>query len=105
MFTPVSQTGGDTGNVAVGQIGSDGAYSLTTFDEGDGAVLGQHVVTVETQKMTMEQLKKQNLTPDGRIIYKMPKPAVPSKYTSGQSSPLRYTVSAGGNTIDIDLQD
>ena len=45
-FTPATGKGGESGNVAFGKIGADGSYDLTTFDTGDGAVLGQHIVTV-----------------------------------------------------------
>ncbi len=44
-FTPDASKGGETGQVASGQIESDGSYELTTFDTGDGAILGQHVIT------------------------------------------------------------
>ena len=32
---------------AIGAIGTDGAYRLTTFHSNDGAILGKHVVTIE----------------------------------------------------------
>src|SRR5215475_82944 len=49
MFTPVAGSASDSARIATGQIESDGSYSLTTFDTGDGAVLGQHLVTVESR--------------------------------------------------------
>src|SRR5262249_3000951 len=42
-FTPSE---GGSGQIATGQIGPDGSYTLTTFNTGDGAVLGKHKVTV-----------------------------------------------------------
>jgi hypothetical protein len=30
---------------------------------------------------------------------------VPSKYTNPEKTPLRYTVEAGGKTIDIEMKD
>ena len=40
MFVP------QTGKAATGNIGPDGHYTLTTYDEGDGAVLGTHRVEI-----------------------------------------------------------
>src|SRR5579884_1223222 len=45
-FVPRSGPGAATGQGATGEIGSDGSYTLTTFDKGDGAVLGEHTVLV-----------------------------------------------------------
>ena len=36
-----------TGRSASGRIQPDGTYTLTTFDEGDGAIVGSHEVTIE----------------------------------------------------------
>ena len=48
IFTPISGKVEGGGQIATGQIQSDGSYSLTTFDTDDGAVLGQHAVTVQS---------------------------------------------------------
>ena len=99
IFTP--SKGDSGGHVATGPIGSDGSYSLTTFDTGDGAVIGQHVVTVEArEKMSGSPKDKQ-----GRITYKPSKMAVPDKYTNPAKTPFRYTVEPSGNTINLELKD
>jgi len=103
IFTPVQGKGGDTGQNAVGQLGSDGSYELTTFDTGDGAILGQHTVTVQADSKDINELNK--IRPDGTVPYILPKPAIPEKYTNATKSPLRFTVSAGSNTYDIQLKD
>ena len=46
VFTPAGGKGGETGQNATGEINSDGTYEMTTFNTGDGAILGQHIVTV-----------------------------------------------------------
>ena len=46
VFTPATGKGGETGQDATGEIDSDGTYEMTTFNTGDGAILGQHIVTV-----------------------------------------------------------
>jgi hypothetical protein len=100
VFTPASGKGGETGQVATGEIDSSGNYEMTTFSTGDGAILGQHVVTVTAQKGDMPK-------PDatGRINYVLPKNETPAKYASADKSPLRCTVVAGGTTFDIELKD
>jgi hypothetical protein len=104
VFTPVGGTQSSAARIATGQIESDGSYTLTTYDTGDGAVLGQHIVTVESRG-TGEDIKKLNVKPDGRIAYKLPKNTVPDKYNKPDRTPLKHTVEAGNNTVDIDLKD
>ena len=122
MFTPVAGgKGGATGQVAAGQLGSDGSYTLTTFEEGDGAILGQHVVTVEAREGNVAEL---NLpaTPGakpkpsfkvasgrrvgvGKVPYISPKALIPRKYMDPESSPFRHTVEPGDNRVDLELID
>ncbi len=102
-FTPEAGKGGSTGQVATGQIGSDGSYSLTTFDTDDGAILGQHVITVQTSGVDGMTLGKPKA--DGTIDYKLPKSLVPEKYAKADKSPLRYTVVSGKNTYLVELTD
>ena len=100
VFTPATGKGGDSGQVATGEISSNGTYELTTFSTGDGAILGQHIVTVVSQKGDMPK-------PDasGRINYVLPKNEVPAKYAAADKSPLRCTVAAGMPPFDIELKD
>ncbi len=47
MFAPIARgSSSDAGKVAVGRIQDDGRYTLTTYDDNDGAVVGEHWVTV-----------------------------------------------------------
>jgi hypothetical protein len=100
VFTPVSGKGGETGQNATGVIDRDGTYEMTTFSTGDGAILGQHVVTVVVQKGEMPK-------PDAnsQIKYVLPKNMAPSKYASPDKSPLKCTVIEGGMKFDIELKD
>jgi len=102
VFTPVVGKGGDTGQSASGMIGPDGSYSLTTFEENDGAILGEHVVTVD---VTEKDFKSPEPKADGTIDYTMPKQLGPKKYTQVESSPLRTTVKEGSNTFNIEMTD
>ena len=101
-FNPILGKGGETGQNATGQIESDGSYEMTTFNTGDGAILGQHVVAVVVREKGSENQGKPK--PDSTIDYTMPKIVTPSKYVSVETSPLRYTVREGDNTFDIDLK-
>jgi hypothetical protein len=102
-FNPVLGKGGETGQNSTGQIESDGTYEMTTFNTGDGALLGQHIVSVVVREKGSENMGKPK--PDSTIDYVMPKIVTPSKYASVDKSPLRCTVHEGDNTFDIDLKD
>ena len=103
MFHP------EKGRAAIGPIGTDGCYSLTTFRSGDGALLGPHRVTIDARTvaggpskplpMTLEEEMKQgtNLYPaDPGITW-----IVPEKYALSETSPLTADVKPGSNTIDF----
>ena len=47
MFAPIAASQNrEVGKPAFGQIQADGAFRLTTYREGDGAVVGEHWVTI-----------------------------------------------------------
>jgi hypothetical protein len=100
VFNPATGKGGESGQVATGEINSDGTYEMTTFNTGDGAILGQHIVTVTFQKGEMPK-------PDeySRINYVLPKNVTPTKYAAADKSPLRCTVGEGNNEFNIELKD
>jgi hypothetical protein len=121
-FTPVAGEGGTTGQVAAGQLKTDGSYSLTTFDIGDGAIVGEHVVTVRATESNVAELNFPGGAPGappskpsfkakgaragmGLVPYIAPKPLIPKKYMTPSSSPFRYTVEPGNNTINLELTD
>jgi hypothetical protein len=101
-FTPVSGDGISGGTSAMSPIESDGTYNLTTFDTGDGAIVGQHIVTVIVPTEDIVALNKPRA--DGSIPYILPKELIPKKYTDPKQTPLRNTVVAGDNTLNIDLK-
>lgn len=104
MFHP------EQGRAAIGPIGSDGRYTLTTFRSGDGAVLGRHRVTIEVRTlgaggaverlpMTLEEAPKPSLTAypsDPRVTW-----IVPEQYSLASTTPLTADVKPGSNTIDF----
>jgi hypothetical protein len=47
MFAPVAKGGAiEAGKPAVGRLGADGSFTLTTYRDNDGAVVGEHWVTI-----------------------------------------------------------
>ncbi len=100
MFLP------EHGRPAIGAIGSDGRYTLTTFDSGDGAVLGRHCVTIKSTRVTGGPQPKsfeEELRGVGRGGVPRVEWLVPEKFSRPESSPLTAEVKDGKNTIDFHL--
>ena len=101
----------ESGRPAQGQIQEDGAYTLTTFDPGDGAVLGKHTVTIEATKIhnpgrtasTIDEefvvFKDPNALKGKAVIERL----VPERFSKPDTSGLTKEVSRGDNPIDFDL--
>jgi hypothetical protein len=106
-FIPAGGSGAQTGQSATGEIQKDGSFTLSTFENNDGAVLGEHIVVVQSREDD-PALEGQGMPiPDarGRLKIKPSKHLVPEKYGSSDKSPLRHTVEAGSNTFTIELKD
>lgn len=80
---------------AIGAIGDDGGYSLTTNAEA-GVVPGEYRVSVQSFKPI------EGLEP-GERSFETPEPMVPRRYLNVKTSGLTYTVEPGSNRIDIKL--
>jgi hypothetical protein len=106
-FVPIGGPGAQTGQSAAGEIGPGGSYTLTTFDPGDGAVLGQHAVLVQAREENPALEGKGMPIPDAKGQIKIPqaKSLVPEKYATTEKSPLKFTVKEGSNVINIELKD
>jgi hypothetical protein len=89
------------GKVFAGAIHADGTYDL------QGVPLGAAKVTVETESLKGSKLKtppkdKGGLPKEGEGAPRyLP---IPRQYAEVNTSPLRYTVTAGKQTFDIDLR-
>lgn len=96
-----------TGQSATGEIGPDGSYELTTFTQGDGAVLGNHLVLVQSMEMDPSIEGGSMPIPDaqGNLPIDPPKYLVPAKYSSTSTTDLNVTVESGRNTHDLALTD
>jgi hypothetical protein len=89
MFVP------DRGRGAVGAIASDGTYTVGTYGETDGAIVGRHKVAVFPGSDTsqFEDLSAQPKTP-----------TIPPRYQSAVTSGIEVEVKADqDNTLNIRL--
>lgn len=82
QFRPVEQ-----GRPSVAEVSSDGQYTLMYTDKVSGAVIGEHVVT-------LQPLTEADASSDASET------ALPADATNGTK---RVTVEAGSNTIDLDF--
>ena len=88
---------------ARGTIGPDGSFVLETYAEGDGAVAGEHVVTVEAwTEEVPEFLDEEGTQPNPN--YTEPQPIVPRDYFNADDSPLRLTVDEKENDFQVALE-
>jgi hypothetical protein len=98
--------------IATGMTDASGTYQLTTFSTNDGAIPGEHVVTISKfdqpagtatspeDYAKMMQGKKGNVAPPGKA-----KGSLPAEYADPGKSGLKRTVVLGeSNTFDFDLK-
>ncbi|GAA4427903.1 lipoprotein [Bremerella cremea] len=90
------------GSPATGTIQSDGTFTLSTYGNGDGAIIGMNEVLVTATDRDAgtagEVAENTEMT--------APKMLIPQKYTSFSTSELTADVVAGKtNTFTFDLKD
>lgn len=88
------------GPEAFATLDGDGRYRLSTRAAGDGAVAGEHVVTLSQVTVGLV------LAPDQPPQLEKPTPGarpVPARYVSAETSDLRVTVKPGTNSFDFEL--
>lgn len=112
VFSPLLESEASTGQLATGVIGKDGSYYLTTFDDGDGALVGEHLVTVKAVETIRtakpnpkdnEQIRTRG--PDGTLSYVFMKSLIPKKFSNPNMTKLRCKVAPGKQEYNIDLVD
>ena len=86
------------GRAATGTIQSDGTFTLGTFGQSDGALIGTHQVAVIAYEAA----------DDGRPAYEVrtttSKPLVPQRYMAVGTSGLTFEVKPGENQADFNLK-
>lgn len=102
-----------TGKAAVASINPDGTYALTTYDTGDGALVGPHKVVIHATRVGAGKLVEAKSIEDeialaqkgsGKIL--VPGKVewlVPERYSAPGTSDLTATVEPGEQTINFDL--
>jgi hypothetical protein len=100
-----------------GTTDAAGRYTLSTFEPDDGAMIGDHVVVIAPSKSLAENpdiLALDMSDPKNDAAYKKAlraaskparNPAVPARYGSPDTTPLKATVKPGDNVIDFDLSE
>jgi hypothetical protein len=107
------------GRPALGAIQPDGTYTLTTTKPGDGAPVGDYIVTIASSKVGPESYRpatpeeeaifaQRTRKSDGPNMIKVPGKVefvVPEIYSQPRTSPLRKTVQDKVNEINFDLDE
>ncbi|PQO36449.1 hypothetical protein [Blastopirellula marina] len=90
------------GSPATGDIQADGTFTLTTYSDGDGAIVGMHEVLIsatEAHARTAQPVEAGMEAP-------VPKSLIPQKYTSFSTSGITAEVKPGEkNHVVIELKD
>jgi hypothetical protein len=73
-----------------GQIGSEGQFRLTCFDESDGAVLGKHSIEVLSHKIDFQA---------GKLLWLAPK-----KYSNATTSGIVVEITEPTDQLVINLE-
>lgn len=94
LFIP-SIVDGTKGKTASGSFDTDGQYSLSTYQEGDGALVGDHKVVITPRRVGVE--------PGGETATLAKLPPIPPRYGRASQSQLSATVHEKTNTIDFSL--
>ena len=81
---------------ARGAVGSDGTFMLSTFGDGDGAVVGKHRVLVRAQRQKFDDF-------EGNWEF-IPEPVIHPRFESYETSGLEFTVAEGDNEFTVVVQ-
>lgn len=97
------------GRPALGTIRPDGSYVLTTFREGDGALPGEHLVTIQSRRVRGGMSAARNIEEELTMSGRSSAPTtvqwlVPERYSREATTPLKANVNPDQNIIDFDLQ-
>ena len=98
------------GKQASGLTGKDGSFTLTTYNQDDGAVPGDYkIIVTKGLNSAGETPQEKDPTKLMREFYekskqKSAKDGVPDIYGNPKTSPLKWRVEAGGTKINLKLK-
>jgi len=98
------------GKQASGLTGKDGAFTLTTYNQNDGAVPGDYKIIVTKGSVSVaETPQEKDPTKLMKEFYEKSKDgpkkgAVPDIYANPKTTPLKWRVEAGGAKINLKLK-
>ena len=102
-------TGDQKGKAAGGTIAADGTYELTTYEEGDGSMVGDFRVIIN-QTVVDEPETDLNSDAGGSkgaaepVVLVPKKDRIPFIYSDPANTPLKARVEADSNEIDFPLE-
>ena len=85
------------GPAAEGTTGADGKFSLTTFKPGDGAIGGEHKITIVKMETAAST--------DPNNPYGTAKSVLPPRYGNPAQTPLKENVGTSKNEFKFELTD
>jgi len=93
----------EKGRASMGKTDGEGKFTLSTFEPGDGALAGQHRISVSLANVT----EPMPGTPEYRAAMKAKKkPPFPNRYRDVTKSGLTARVTADGeNNFDLKLEE
>jgi hypothetical protein len=99
------------GKAAIASIEPDGTYTLTTHKPGDGALVGPHKVVILATRVgpasVVAATFEDELKPAGdsgkRLVPGKVEWLVPERFSQLDTTDLTTTVTAGDNTINLDV--
>ncbi len=100
----------EAGRSAQADIQADGTFRLTTFERGDGAVLGKHRVTVKSTRVVRatgapksfkEELRRGADAQASGANEQEVQWLVPQKFSQRRTTTLTAEVTTGKNQIDL----
>ena len=94
LWESVPDKAGELPFNASGAIQADGTFELTTFEEGDGAVAGEHRVLVRPKRDASDWTER-------GIV---PRPVIAQRFERYETSELRFTVKEEGNEFTVTVQ-
>lgn len=90
------------GSPATGDIQSDGSFSLSTYGNGDGAIVGTHQVSITATEADAGNMAETAANTEMVV----PKSLIPKKYTSFSTSEIiAEVVASGENKFTLELKD